>query len=506
MSSKEGKTHQNPIRANRVKAASDYYAADKAVKAFGNQIPGSYAKDVENTYICTTYKTVSGERVWERIDPITLRGDKQYFILVKVGQKNFLSYSLDSSGKKIYYNSIAIRGRNTGFTKLNLPFMYGKYIFIGLSNQDIDKIKGEPLNTSPGVGGGTYSDDLFTATMSEAQLSGVAEMYRKMRENSNGRSGFGQTKSTVYANSSQTPSTPSPSGKTNPSSRNSGKPSTRKKPGTSPQASNSPGSTTVRVSFSPEKIFNTGAEFNNDKPYIEQEIIHFSKQRDAEGKLKDVREKITRRHVFDIVPNTFQISQLSSTWNEVERSGNYPMVDWAKYNLTKCSFSFLVSGNRVEVAKIGSGEASVTTVLNDGLDVSVDEQIENIRIIAGTPSPVRLYNLNTLLSTSFRYPYLENTRGIQWVIADMSVNVTRMTPNGRSIAVAEVSITLNEYPLISREIVPLPALTPFDPKKTQCKKQKCPPPSKTSYGLWYEETWTWLASDTTSFPASTTGV
>jgi hypothetical protein len=188
----------------------------------------------------------------------------------------------------------------------------------------------------------------------------------------------------------------------------------------------------------------------------------------------NTREKIIRTHVFDIIPNSFEFSQLSSVWNEVERSGNYAMVDWSKYNLTKCTFRFLVAGKRTDTVPVGQ-TATKSTVVNDGMDVSIDEQIEILRAMGGSPYPITLHNLNTLTSTSFRFPYVNNTRNLQWVIADMSITATRLTPNGRKMAAAEVSITLNEYPIIARDIIALPPLTPKNPVPKTCKPKPCKP-------------------------------
>ena len=148
--------------------------------------------------------------------------------------------------------------------------------------------------------------------------------------------------------------------------------------------------------------------------------------------------------------------------------------DWSKYNLTKCTFRFLIAGKRTDVIDAGTATAK-SVIVNDGLDISIDEQIEILRAMGGAPYPVVLHNLNTLTKTSFRFPYVNNTRNLQWVIADMSVTATRMTPNGRKMAAAEVSITLNEYPVIARNIIALPPLVPDNPPPTTCRPKPCTP-------------------------------
>jgi hypothetical protein len=150
------------------------------------------------------------------------------------------------------------------------------------------------------------------------------------------------------------------------------------------------------------------------------------------------------------------------------------MVDWSKYNLTKCTFRFLIAGKRTDTVDANTATAK-SVIVNDGLDISIDTQIEELRAMGGGPYPVVLHNLNTLTSTSFRFPYVNNTRNLQWVIADMSITATRMTPNGRRMAAAEVSITLNEYPVIARDIIALPPLAPDNPVPKKCKPTPCTP-------------------------------
>jgi hypothetical protein len=271
-----------------------------------------------------------------------------------------------------------------------------------------------------------------------------------MTMDSNGKSGTGGSETPPAAPGPVAPAAPSTSGKgKNPSSTN---PSKKKaKPNTDY------GMKPVTVKILDGRIFNNGNssssyDKNEGRPYIEQKYFFYSNA----GK-----QEITRRHVFDVIPNSFEFSQLGSQWNEVDRSGNYSLVDWAKYNLTKVSFRFLVHGKRTDIRETETG--NISTVVNDGLDVSIDDQLENIRSIGGAAHPVRIYNMNTLLTDSFRYPYLTKAGGIQWVINDMSVSATRLTPQGRGIATAEVSITLTEYPIIARDVIALPPISPTTP-------------------------------------------
>jgi hypothetical protein len=240
---------------------------------------------------------------------------------------------------------------------------------------------------------------------------------------------------------------------------------------------------------------------------MKQVINHFNAAENS-------RQRIERIHVFEMIPNSFEFTQLSSQWNEVARSGNYPLVDWSNYNLTKVSFRFLVVAKKLEtnefytvdpVTKIKRLIKQTSSIVNDGLLVSIDDQLDNIRAMAGAPTPVTLYNLNSLLSTEYRYPYTNNTRNIQWVIGDASITATRLTADGKAISAAEVSITLTEYPVVAREIIPLPPLRPDNPPPPPCKPDsgdpKCTPVDPV-YGLWVGNTYKFLnyVEDAVTYP------
>lgn len=488
MATKEGSTYTNPIRFWNSSTNSSNYA--KANKVFEEQRPGRFVDFMANVYFCTTYKTVRGEPIWQRIDNSTKKPVGKY-ILISTGDSGKKPVSRTSSGAKISYTLQAVNLRaNLG--QIYNKTSFGTFIFIALSAGD------EISPASP-----TGSTSSFTGTINSAigpseyatsdsivnSFKYMNEAYEYMKRDSNGRSGFGASSAPIryspaalermlnrtdangrsgFGASAETPPGSGGNGSSNPSSgsgrgRGTGAGGIVAPPLGTP---NSPGLPTVIVTVLPDKnIYNGRDSYSGyaDKPHIQQIITDYDP-------IKKQRQRIIRRHIFDIIPNSFEFSQLSSTWNEVERSGNYPMVDWSKYNLTKCSFRFLVAGRRLDTIDRQS------TLVNDGMDVSVDAEIENIRAIAGAPYPVLFNNLNKLISTSYRFPYLENTRGIQWVIADLSITATRLTPNGRGIAAAEVSITLNEYPVIARDIVPLPPLTPDRPVPRQCKPRPCTPP------------------------------
>lgn len=481
---KEGSSYQNPVRFRNSQTNSDNY--EKAVKIFESQTPGKFVQDALNVYYCTTYKSTKGEPIWNRIDQSNgqLLGGR--YILINTGDAGTKPESKTLSGKKISYTIPGVNLRlNAGRTYDKKAF--GSFIFILLTSAD-EVAPVSPVGTSPSSVNATVgsSEYTFVTNLLEEQKR-VQEMYAQMRTDSNGRSGFGATLPKKTPASIQgapqgpsingpgvfVPTSPSPKTPSVPGAPSSGKKSTPGGQASSPSLTpNSPSLSTVVVRLEPDRnIFTGQGPYNTflEKPYIQQTSTVFEKKYDEKNIEVPTKQRIVRRHVFDIIPNSFEFSQLSSTWNEIERGGNYPLVDWSKYNLTKCSFRFLVAGRRIDEID------SQKTTVNDGMDVSVDAEIENIRAIAGSPSPVIFYNFNKLLSTSYRFPYLENTRGIQWVIADLSITATRLTPNGRGIAAAEVSITLNEYPEIARDIVRLPPLVPDNPVPKQCKPKPCTP-------------------------------
>jgi hypothetical protein len=257
--------------------------------------------------------------------------------------------------------------------------------------------------------------------------------------------------------------------------------------------SNGPIKTAINIkSKDPFTSSNVDVKEIEKMPYMKQVINNFSAAENS-------RQSIERYHAFEMLPNSFEFSQLSSAWNEVARSGNYPLVDWSNYQLTKVSFRFLVVAKQLLKAeeKNAAGIVTKTTqsIVNDGLLVSIDEQLDNIRAMAGTPSPITLYNLNNLLTTTYRYPYTNNARNMQWVINDASITATRLTEGGKHISAAEVSLTLTEFPVIAREIIPLPPLKPDTPPPPACKPDsgdaRCTPVDP-SYGIWTDNTFTFL--------------
>lgn len=506
----EGNSYQNPIRFY---SDSGSLLWEKGKKAFDSQVPGKYADDPinGNTYVCTSYKTLSDEPVWALFNTATLKPTTTYKVLVNMGKSGKEPSAVSASGATIKYTSAVVIKRLSQGSQYSVK-NWGSFIFIGITDSDYKFIKGEPIITTTEATATVASTGVDSKLVSVLNKSfrEMDEMYNHLYEQSNGRSGastIGRTDANGHSGfgAGLTPaqinrtdangnsgfgaglagelslsdelrklkptlglmagagSNVSPGGASNPSvpgggKNNSGLAVARER------GNPSFGQSTAVVSFLPDRKIGGNA---TSLPYMQQIITNFNS-------VTNTRERIIRTHVFDIIPNSFEFSQLSSVWNEVERSGNYAMVDWSKYNLTKCTFRFLIAGKRTDTVDANTATAK-SVIVNDGLDISIDTQIEELRAMGGGPYPVVLHNLNTLTSTSFRFPYVNNTRNLQWVIADMSITATRMTPNGRRMAAAEVSITLNEYPVIARDIISLPPLAPDNPVPKKCKPTPCVP-------------------------------
>jgi hypothetical protein len=508
--SKEGSTYTTPIKFRNANAI---IISEKGKKAYENQVPGTwvYASD-GRTYKCHTSKSKSGAPIWHHIDDTTKKPLARY-VLAKVGggSESLIPEIKTSGGRKITLTQAYLKkyysgeGRWGGYSKSAI----GEYVFLRVP-VDTETDDSDSTTTAPV----TVAAPTVVVTTPAGQTAAAATT----NADTNGRSGSGNTGSANGSDGTLTPAQieanrraawqeawqaarePTPAQKA--AAAAAATAATKKAAAAAAAAKlkgsgyNNPTVSTVAVTFAPDRIITIpGAKNYIDNPHIQQTITTFDP-------VTNTRQKITRRHVFNIVPNSFEFSQLSSTWNEVERSANFPMVDWSKYNLTKCSFRFLVASKRTDVLTVNS--VAQNTIVNDGMDISVDAELENIRAIAGAPYPVTFYNLNRLISTSYRFPYLENTRGIQWVIADLSITASRLTPGGRGIAAAEVSITLNEYPVIARNIVALPPLLPTTDTPKQCKPKPCPPPTPSARGLWTDSNATTSSYDSTATPEAKT--
>lgn len=497
MSSTEVGTLINPILLRFANGVADDRAA---LNAFNSQTPGKIVKDSINRYFkCTQFRTFAGEPIWAQISAAGANLEN-YSIYV-----NFLRANQITSISATYKNPklIARRKREKSGASGNKK-QVGKFFFQKLSAGELADIK-----NNPNYNQATFVNRAATGFFTQAQVNARAGadargLYDYANEDSNGIFGPGGPSTREDGGFGIRMGASGASGASG--SRGSGRTPTRgggSRSGTGGQ----PGIAKTVITIKPDKKIYSGS---NDftLPYMKQFINHFNAAESS-------RERIERIHVFEMIPNSFEFSQLSSTWNETARSGNYPLVDWSNYNLTKVSFRFLVVAKKLEVnqfyridpvTKVKTLEKQTSSIVNDGLLVPIDTQLDNIRSMAGAPAPIRLYNVNNLLSTEYRYPYTNNTRNLQWIINDCSITATRFTDNGNNISAAEVSLTLTEFPVTGREIIPLPPLTPDTPPPPACRPgstdPKCNTTTNTSGGLWVENTFKYLntISDANVYP------
>jgi len=181
----------------------------------------------------------------------------------------------------------------------------------------------------------------------------------------------------------------------------------------------------------------------------------------------DKGEPVTKHaddiYLFRYIPQGVKYSGLSGQWVEVPRAEDIPFVDWASWQLMKVSFSFIVADDRTE-----AGGA----IVPDGLEISVDGQIEKLRRMAQRKVPVTLVNFDEMLTFQLRRGNTSKTGdgpqpNMEFVITDFSVTATRRTavPNTGApstpslIAVAQCEITLTEIPVETVGIIALPPIT-----------------------------------------------
>jgi len=175
-----------------------------------------------------------------------------------------------------------------------------------------------------------------------------------------------------------------------------------------------------------------------------------------------------RRFEFPFVPKEVNYSGIGTTWTEIQRSGNYPIIDWTGFNLLKISFNFDIVDMKY-VNKQGFG-----------LNFSCENQITTLREMAQTPYPVTFLNMDKFMENEVRWPLLTSGRGIEFVISDFSVTAVQRTGNGplkdgaspNQIARASCSMTLQEIPIESVDLIQMPRIKP-------CKKNCVdnPPPT-----------------------------
>jgi len=163
---------------------------------------------------------------------------------------------------------------------------------------------------------------------------------------------------------------------------------------------------------------------------------------------------VTNRYIFTHRPNDIQYSGLGSEWVTIDRTAGFSFVDWKKFQLLQISLSFVI-------AKDG-----------DGLIAHVEDEIKLLRKIAQTPYPVSFFNFDSMFTQQFRYDDLGNSRGIQFVITDFSINAQQRDKSMR-VTRAQANLTLQEIPIEAQTLIAMPRLTSKNPPPP-------PPPGSTS--------------------------
>jgi len=173
-----------------------------------------------------------------------------------------------------------------------------------------------------------------------------------------------------------------------------------------------------------------------NKPYI------FQRYTDSKGDLYE------RKFAFTHIPQTISYTPGGSEWNEIPRSTDSPLVEWNSWNLTKVQMSFIVAGKRNE-----SGVA-----VPDGIDIDVEDELQLLRAMATLPFPVTIFGLDDIFDLQLRQASITGVPS-EWAITDLSITAKRRTTFSPSlISVAQVNLSLTEYPIEKQNIYRLPKL------------------------------------------------
>ena len=164
------------------------------------------------------------------------------------------------------------------------------------------------------------------------------------------------------------------------------------------------------------------------------------------------------RHVFNPKPGQVSYSNLGSDWQDIERAGQIPLVDWKSYKLMTVSFQFVVVPSNSYRMGAFSENATDTEI-----NLSIDDDLRNLRAMATRPFPVILYGFDDMLNVQLRYPESDKARGVEFVIADMTMSAVHRTVEG-AINRATVDITLREIPLEAISLIEMPKLVPLTVK------------------------------------------
>jgi hypothetical protein len=124
-------------------------------------------------------------------------------------------------------------------------------------------------------------------------------------------------------------------------------------------------------------------------------------------------------YVFPFTPVQIEFSDLSNNYTEIERPGNYKLIERRSPNLTRVSFSFLA------VDRDSQGKRSI------------ENQLRFLNRISTANAPIAFAGLGALLGVSQQGTYR------LWRITDFSFSVTRKNQKNEA-SQAECRITLVE--------------------------------------------------------------
>jgi hypothetical protein len=200
------------------------------------------------------------------------------------------------------------------------------------------------------------------------------------------------------------------------------------------------------------------AKAPDTRPQIVQNYVDFIKDPSTTSGYKErAGQEIFH---FPYAPNNVSYSGLGSEWTNIDRQGNYPLVEWAKWQLMRVELEFLLAEDRLV-----SGGAKVP----DGIFVSVQNRLNVIRRMAQRQAPVSVFNLDDLFRVQVRRA-AKTGKAMQFVIADMNVKSSRRSMDSieKEITSATVRLTLQEMPVENITIAKMspPQLTdPVIPRK-----------------------------------------
>ncbi len=170
-------------------------------------------------------------------------------------------------------------------------------------------------------------------------------------------------------------------------------------------------------------------------------------------------EQRRERFTFDYAPNNISYTNIGSTWTEIERINNAPIVDFKNFKHMKISFEFVVGDK-------AGGISSLYT--------SCEEQLFQLRKMAARPEFVRFVNFDTLFSKFLIYPkLLPNGNNTAFAIVDMSISSVQRaredstTGYSGEISRATVNMTVQEVSTSSPDLIIMPRMiaAPLNPGK-----------------------------------------